>query len=90
MIYNPYRSNVAMSVDMRNLRLSNASLFNPPGHLATAISVFRDLVNKDLHSLQIKKNRREYTFKKGLEMLKDRDDIIVRPTDKGGGGNCHS
>lgn len=30
------------------------------------------------------KNRRQYTFKKGLEMLKD--DIIVRPADKGRGG----
>lgn len=64
---------------IRHSGLSNASLFNPPGNEALNISVFKELVLKDIEQLKIKKSYNNMKFREGLESLKNRDDIIVRP-----------
>lgn len=53
--------------------------------MVPSVSVFKDLVNKDLEQLQLKRSRGDLTFNRGLELLKSRSDIVVRPADKGGG-----
>lgn len=39
---------------VRHSGLSNAFLFNPPGHVPPSVLVFKDLVLKDLDKLKIK------------------------------------
>lgn len=70
---------------VRHSGLRNASLFNPPGFMPPSISVFKELVLKDLDKLKIRKYYKDTRFHEGLESLKQRSDIIIRPADKGGG-----
>lgn len=65
--------------------LSNPSLFNPPGSLAPSVQVFKNLVLEDLEKLSRNKKRVyiKSEVKKGLEMLCERKNLIIRPADKG-------
>lgn len=63
--------------------LSNPSLFNPPAQMAPAINMFRDLVLKDLATLPPKKIYNHSFSKAGLKSLCERQDLVIRPMDKG-------
>lgn len=64
--------------------LRNASLFNPPSTGAPNVTVFRDLVLKDLANLNVRSAQTQHNIKVGLEALMNRKDIVIRPADKGG------
>lgn len=85
LITNHFRSNKSCPSEIRNTSLANASVFNLPGNLAPSVSIFRDLVTKYLEQLQIHRNRSDHIFKKGVDLLKQCRDIVVRAMDKGGG-----
>lgn len=65
--------------------LSNPSLFNPPVPTAPAVTIFKNLVLKDIATLPIKKQYNHSFPRRGLKSLCDKKDLIVRPADKGGG-----
>lgn len=67
-----------------HMGLSNPPLFNPPGTMAPAISVFRSLVLRDLDLLPSKKTYLDPNIKKGLKSLCEQKNLIIRPADKGG------
>lgn len=64
--------------------LSNPSLFNPPGIMAPSIIVFRSLVLQDLDKLPNKIIHTNPAIT-GLKSLCERKNLIIHPTDKGGG-----
>ena len=65
--------------------LANASLFNPPGGLAPSLKTFRDVLIRDLESIETKKARLNKTLQEGLDSLCTNKDLVIRPADKGGG-----
>lgn len=62
------------------LGLSNPSLFN-----SLSINIFKDLVLKDLDKLTIKQPHKHPSIKLGQRQLYERNDLVIRPADKGGG-----
>lgn len=65
--------------------LSNPSLFSPPVPPAPTVTIFRDLVLKDLAKLPPKKIFNQSFPMAGFKSLCDRKNLVVRPADKGGG-----
>lgn len=53
---------------------------------AVTVSVFLDLVLRDLDRLKVQKGRLDMEFQKGLGTLKVRNDIVVRSAQIRGGG----
>ena len=70
---------------IQHSNLRNASLFNPPGFVAPAIQVFKELVTKDLLSLKITKPRGVFPIQTNIKKICQRNEIVIRPADKGGG-----
>lgn len=64
--------------------LRNNSVFNPFVANNKYVDLFKKLVNTELEQLPIKKVHEHRNFKKGLESLEKRTDIVIRPADKGG------
>lgn len=65
--------------------LSKPSLFSPPVPATPAVTIFSDLVLKDLAKLPPKKIFNQSFSMAGFKSLCDRKDLVVRPADKGGG-----
>ena len=65
--------------------LRNKSVFNPQHTDTKHLDVFRNLVCKDLDSLQIKKVKDSQCIQRGITSLEKRNEIVIRPADKGGG-----
>ena len=65
--------------------LRNNSVFNPQVSNNPNIEVFKKLVLQDLDGLKLKKASDPIHLKKGMQSLKKRKDIVIRPADKGGG-----
>lgn len=83
---NPSRpSHLQISSHTVHSGLTNPLLFNPPVPTASSIKVFRDLVLKDLEDLPNKRTHSDPNIKIGLKSLCERKDLIICPTDKGGG-----
>lgn len=74
-----------MRGEYQHSNLSNASLFNPPGPVAPAIRVFRDVVLRDLEQIRVKKANLHKDLQVGLESLCHNKSLVIRPADKGGG-----
>lgn len=82
---NPSRTVASTTSDHSGLW--NKSVFNPLNTDNKCMNVFKNMVMKDLDSLRIKKVQDPLFIKRGIESLEKRKDIVIRPTDKGGGGN---
>ena len=65
--------------------LRNNSVFNPQVSNGQHIEVFKKLVLQDLEALKLKKASDPPHIKRGIQSLKKRKDIVIRPADKGGG-----
>ncbi|XP_040212329.1 uncharacterized protein LOC120943214 [Rana temporaria] len=65
--------------------LRNRSTFNPQYTDTRHLDVFRNMVCKDLESLNIKRVKDSQCIKRGILSLEKRNDIVIRPADKGGG-----
>lgn len=65
--------------------LANVSLFRPPGNISPNIAIFRDLVIKTWKKMRFKKKEVPRDIKDGIEKICKRNDIVIRPADKGGG-----
>lgn len=74
-----------MVINNKFTNLRNNSVFNP--HVANNkyVDLFKKLVTTELEQLPIKRAYEHRDFKKGLSALEKRDDIVIRPADKGGG-----
>lgn len=83
-ISNPTKEGRLVSLDVQPSYLSNASLCNPPGGMASSVRVLRDVVLRDLDKVQVKNIKMQAHLDKGLQQLGDRKDIEIRPADKGG------
>ena len=68
--------------------LRNRSTFNPQYTDTRHLDVFRNMVCKDLESLNIKRVKDSQCIKRGILSLEKRNDIVIRPADKGGGLLC--
>lgn len=64
--------------------LQSTSLFNPLITLNHHIEMFKQLVLKDLENITPKNNIDPRYIQKGIQALEKRNNIIVRPADKGG------
>lgn len=69
---------------MVHTRLSNASIFNPPGALNPNLAVFKELMIKDLQDFEIK-NRPDTYARDSVRTLCENKNLIIRPADKVGG-----
>lgn len=65
--------------------LHNKSIFNPVVMDNKHIEVLKKLVLEDVRALKIKKKEEPAHIKKGIKTLLRRNDVIIRPADKGGG-----
>lgn len=82
---NPFNPLRTASFGYSHSGLSNAFLFNPPGHLSPALRVFRDLALKDLDDMQNKMARNTKDIDAGIDSLCANKNMVIRPADKGGG-----
>lgn len=82
---NLIRNTRNVSHDIQRSKLSNASLFNPPGGLAPILKVFRDILLRDLDNLKVKNANMSKELQEGLDKLCLQKDLIIRPVNKGGG-----
>lgn len=73
------------AAQIRHTKLSNALLFNPPGFVAPSIQIFKEMVVKDLVALKIPRSNKNSDFQTSMKQICARNDIIIRPADKGGG-----
>ena len=65
-------------------QLRNKSLFNPQVVNNQHIEVFSKMVLKDLDQLKVKKLPNPMAIHKGIKMLEENKEVIIRPADKGG------
>ena len=77
------KNNIAVTSHHSTLR--NKSVFNPQYTDTKHLDVFRNLVCKDLDSLRIKKVKDSQCIQRGIASLEKRNEIVIRPADKGGG-----
>lgn len=70
---------------VQNSMLRYNSLYNPQVNDNHFIDVFKKLVSQDLDSLKVKKVSYPIHIKKGIQLLTNRKNIVIRPADKGGG-----
>ena len=82
---NPFNPSKTVTSNYVHSGLSNASTYNPPGHLPASLRVFKDLVLKDLDNLNIKKIRCKQQLEDGIKSLSENKNLVIRPADEGGG-----
>lgn len=64
--------------------LKNKLLFNPPPGSEGHIDVFKRMVTQDLNKIQIKKAWDPMEIRRGIKQLKEKNNIVIKPVDKGG------
>lgn len=72
------------TMEIQTIGLKNNSVFNP--HIANNkyVDLFKRLVTTELDQLPTKKVYEHRDLRKGIELLGNRTDIVIRPADKGG------
>ena len=76
--------NITEETDVVYSNLRNKSVFKPPISNDGHIEAFRRMVLKDLYDMKIKRISDPGDIKNGIRKLEERNDVVVRPADKGG------
>lgn len=70
---------------MVHSNLRNKTTFNPKLKDNKHIKVFKHMVTEEVKNLTVKKIEEPRSIKIGIQKLTKRKDLVIRPSDKGGG-----
>lgn len=85
LIEKPINASTTQSNSVVHSNLRNRSTYNPKPKDNTHIEVFKNLVTEEIKHLTVKKREEPRIIKTGIQKLIKRKDLVIRPSDKGGG-----